>query len=187
MPLPFKTMLGKQFLITAFLEQKIQIVNYIKAGYDNDKPILINNRFLHFTAHIYYRSIIVDLYALFGKANRNNKYSLFHIDLNYRDKLKDKAIDQVQSWLTEHSDHIGVVEELRHQSIAHYDFNQTDAISLNFDDLEILNDLYNLAKKTISYLGTSTKDKEESMGFGFDRDSDKLNSLKRLISKAARQ
>ena len=79
MQVSFRTMLGKQFLITSFIDQKIRIVNYIKPGYDDNKPVLINNTFLHFTAHIYYRSIIVDLYALFGKPNQSNKFSLFHI------------------------------------------------------------------------------------------------------------
>jgi hypothetical protein len=187
MPIPFKTMLRRQYRITAFIEKKIQIVNYIKAGYDNDMPILINSKFLHFTAHIYYRSIIVDLGALFGKPNKNNKYSFYYIDLNYKDNLKDKATDQVESWLAEHIDHIEVIKTLRDESIAHYDFNQTDTISLKYDDLEKLNDLYNLAKKTISYLGTATKDESESIQFDLERDYDEVKSLKRLISKAASQ
>lgn len=74
-----ENLLGKQYLITIYIAQRLQIINYILDGYNNNKPVLINNNFLHFTAHVYYRSVIVDLYALFGPPNNNNKNSFLFI------------------------------------------------------------------------------------------------------------
>jgi len=127
-----KDMLGKQFLITSFIENRLQIVNYIKEGYDFDKPILMNNRFLHFTAHIYYRSIIEDLYALFGKAGKDNKYSFFHITKQYEDLFKPTTITIVQDWINDSKDDINAITHLRHKQIAHYDFSIKESIRLNF-------------------------------------------------------
>lgn len=62
-------------------------------------------------------------------------------------KIKTDALKEVRSWLREYKSHIEIIKDLRHQQIAHHDFEQNEAISLNFDNLEILNDLYDLAKK----------------------------------------
>ena len=183
---PLKHMLGKQFLIAVYTEQKLQLVNYIKDGYDENKPILINNAFLHFTAHVYYRSIVVDVYALFGKPNNNNKYSLLHIPKRFKDEFKEGTIEIVSEWINGSKDFIEIIEKLRHQQIAHYDFTENNAISLNFDELYIRNELYSLAKRTISYFGASTKNKDDGLGFDFGRRHHKVDSLERLIAKASR-
>lgn len=182
----FQKLLSEQFLITAFVEQKLQIVNYIKSGYDENEPILINNSFLHFTAHIYYRSVIVDLYALFGPGSQNNKCSIFNISKESGNKIKTDVLKKVRSWLKEKRNNIEIIKKLRHQQIAHFDFEQIESISLNFDNLEVLNDLFNLAKRIISLYGESTNEKSESMGFDFENKSQYVRSLKALISKAAK-
>lgn len=40
-------MLGDQFMILSVAKTKLDLLNYIKDGYDSNKPILKNNRFLH--------------------------------------------------------------------------------------------------------------------------------------------
>lgn len=161
--------LGKQFLIAAFIETKLQIVNYIKEGYDSNKPILINNRFLHFTAHTYYRSIVVDLFALFGPANSHNKNSFRHITLKYQDLLNRNCIEDVSNWIQDVEDDINTIMHLRHKQIAHYDFEQKESISLNFDHLPQLNRLFQLAKRIINHLGHAFLNEEIRVGYDFDR------------------
>lgn len=179
-------LLGKQFLIAAYIESKLQIVNYIKEGYDQNKPILINNRFLHFTAHSYYLSIIVDLYALFGPANANNKNSFKHINSNYRYLLKSESIEIVHEWITKAEENIQIIKNLRHMQIAHYDFDSKEAIYLNFDNLTRINTLFELAKRIIQFYSAAILDKENSTSYAFEKKYHYLQSLERLIDKAAR-
>lgn len=181
-----KDLLGKQYLIAAYIEPRLQLANFIKEGYEADKPILINNRFLHFTAHNYYRSVALDLYALFGRADKNrNKYSFFHIDNRYESLVTVGSIHAVQSWLFAAEKEIKIVELMRHRQIAHYDFDKKASISLNFNHLTELNTLFNLAKQIISYCGNDFVDEEIRMGYVFERRSQYLDSLERLIAKAA--
>lgn len=177
--------LGKQFLIAAYIETKLQIVNYIKEGYDSNKPILINNRFLHFTAHTYYRSIVVDLFALFGPANSHNKNSFRHFNLKYEDTLNRSAIKAVEEWIDNADNDIRTIMLLRHKQIAHYDFEQKESISLNFDHLSQINSLFELAKRIIIHLGHAFLDEEIRIGYDFERKHQYLESLERLIAKAA--
>jgi hypothetical protein len=182
-----KDILGKQFLITSFIENRLQIVNFIKEGYDLNKPILMNNRFLHFTAHIYYRSIIVDLYSLFGKPSKDNKYSFLHITEQFKDFVKPTTIETVRNWIIASQDDINTITQLRHKQIAHYDFTKKESISLNFNNLFRLNNLYNLATRIISYYGESFLDEEDMVGYDFGRRHQYLDSLQRLINKASPQ
>lgn len=71
-----KDLVGKQYLLASYIEQRLQIVNYIIDGYNENLPVLGNNQFLHYTEHVFFRSIINDLYALFGD-NRNNKVNFW--------------------------------------------------------------------------------------------------------------
>lgn len=173
--------LGKQFLITVFAYEKLQIVNFIKEGYDHNKPILINNRFLHHAAHIYYRSIIIDLYSLFGSANNHNKNSFKFIIDRFQSELKEGCDEIVKQWMTEAEEDIRVITHLRHEKMAHFDFHAKANIDLDFDSLLILNKLIKIAQDIISHYGYSICQEEERMGFDFDLHNQELESLKRLI------
>ena len=178
---PVHKILGKQFLITSFADKKLQIVNFIKSGYDQNKPILTNNAFLHFTAHLYYRSVIIDLYALYSGANRNNKNSFFAIDQQFKTIINPMAIDEVFTWLEKAEQDIRIIKELRDQQIAHYDFNIKEAISLNFNNLDLLNRLEVLSKKIISHLAASFIDIQVRVSYDFERKYHELQSLERLL------
>lgn len=177
-------MLAKQFLIASYILEKLQIVNFIKEGYDNDKAILIDNSFLHFTAHIYYRSSIIDLYTLFGKANRNNENSFLSINESFNQVLKPDSIEVVKEWINNSQGDIMIVKDLRDKEIAHYDFRDKESISLNFDSLSQLNTLHSLAQKIITHYGDSFKNENDSIGFDFEIDYQNLESLKWLVAKA---
>jgi hypothetical protein len=175
--------LGKQYLIASYIENKLQIVNFIKNGYDENKPVLVNNRFLHFTAHVYYRSIIIDLYALLGPANSNNKYSFRHILNNRPEYLRPDSIDNIQKLLDMAADDISIVKNLRHTEMAHYDFTIRESIKLNFDNLSVINKLFQLSQTIINELGGAFLDEEATIGYDFNRRHSYLDSLERLISK----
>lgn len=188
MPMKLQDILGKQYLIAAYIEPRLQLANFIKEGYDSNKPILMNNRFLHFTAHNYYRSIVLDLYALFGRANTNsNKYSFFHINDKYEGVVIKGTIDTVQTWLFEAKNDIKTIELMRHRQIAHYDFEKKEFISLNFNHLLELNTLFDLARQIIVYGGNAFLDEEIRVGYDFGRRSHYVHSLERLIAKADQQ
>lgn len=175
-------MLRKQFLIAFYIEQKLQIVNFIKDGYDDNKPILIDNSFFHFTAHIYYRSIIVDLCALFGTANDINKNSFLFIEKKFKDSFKPEIVETVKDWIFKSEEDIKIITDLRDKQIAHYDFIEKESISFNFNNLSELNRLFSIAQKIICHYGSSFKDENISIGYDFGNLSDELKSLKSLIN-----
>jgi hypothetical protein len=177
-------LLGKQFLITSFLETKLQVLNYIKQGYDDNKPILMNNRFLHFTAHMYYRSIIIDLYALFGQPTGNNKNSFFHIKKKYDNKFDEAHLKTLLQWIENERSHITIVQNSRREQIAHYDFSVNESITLNFDHLASLNALYKLSVRIISFCGKKLKGPENEIAYDLGRQHTAVKSLIRLIEKA---
>jgi hypothetical protein len=178
-------LLDKQYLITTLIEPRVQIVNYIVNGYDNNVPVLMNNRFLHFTAHNYYRSVIVDLCALFCNnkdSHKNNFHRLTH-NLDFKKLLKPGTIAFIQTSLDNNQPLIKVIADLRNKQIAHYDFKK-ESIDFNFDNLKIVNDLFDLAKKIIIQCGSSFVKDEETVDFDFGRESDYLISLEELINDA---
>jgi len=182
-----RNLLGKQYLITAFIEPRIQIVNYIMDGYDNNVPILMNNRFLHFTAHNYYRSIIVDLCALYCDNRASHKYNFYKLlnNFHFETLLQPGTMSLIQTWLANQESAIGIIKVLRDKQIAHYDFEQ-ESIDLDFDNLKIITDLFDLAKRVIVRCGSSFIDEEQTIGYDFGRRSYYVTSLERLINNASR-
>ncbi len=176
-------LLGRQYLITAFIEPRLQIVNYIKNGYDDNVPLLMNNRFLHFTAHNYYRGIIVDLGSLFINSDRTHKSNFFRILTKPECKilLAPDFICDMSDWLSEVEEDITIIERLRNKEIAHFDLDEKESISMNFNNLLIINTLFDLAKKIITNAGSSVIDKKQTMAYHFDGNSTYLTSLKRLV------
>lgn len=176
-------MLRKQLLIIRYIKQKLQIVNFIKNGYDTNRPILINNSFLHFTARIFYRSIIIDLYALFGRVTKNNKNAFgWFNEEKYKVLLKPKTVETVNNWILQSNEKIEIIKNLRNKQIAHYDFiEQISSINFNLDNLSELNSLYCLAQKIISHCGQSFKDESKSLDFEFGNIPVELISLEDLV------
>jgi hypothetical protein len=178
-------LLGKQFLITAYIQPRLQIVNFIKDGYDSNIPVLMNNRFLHFTAHNYYRSIIVDLAALFTDKTTTHKNNFYRLTKDEAAilSLKPGTIVNIKNWLLEVKDEISIIRALRDKEIAHFDFDEKESISLNFDNRHIINTLFNLAEKIIAYSGKSFINEKFSITYDFERESQYIRSLKGLITK----
>jgi hypothetical protein len=178
-------LLGKQYLITALIEPRVQIVNYIRNGYDKNAPVLMNNRFLHFTAHNYYRSVVVDLCALFCNNKDSHKNNLHRLTQNpyFKKLLKPGTIAFIQTSLENNQSLIKVIADMRNKQIAHYDF-KNESIDFNFDNLKIVNDLFDLAKMIIIRCGSSFVKDDETIGYDFGRESDYVISLEELINDA---
>lgn len=168
-------LLDKQYLITSYIESRLQIVNFIVDGYNNNTSVLMDNRFLHFSAHIYYRNIIVDLVALFSEG-QNHKQSFYRI-INNNNIVKPDTRSDIQTWLSDKKSEIDRIKLLRNKEIAHFEFSYTEVISMNFDDLQIINDLSDLAKRIITKISSSFFNTE----YLFDTDNDFIDSLESLI------
>lgn len=54
----FKLVCDQQ-LITSYIRSKLELLQYWKKGYDTNAPVLKNNRYLIFSAHVYYRSLLI--------------------------------------------------------------------------------------------------------------------------------
>ncbi|MBL7732924.1 MAG: hypothetical protein JNM88_17255 [Chitinophagaceae bacterium] len=181
---PARDYLGKQYLIVAFIEQRLALVNYIKKGYDNNTPVLMTNRFLHFTAHGFYRSIILDLYALYGKPTNDNRYAFGHIKTESFPELNPNSIREAETIIKGLESSIVTITKIRHQQIAHYNFEKEDSISLNFDQLPALNKLFTSAVEIIKLLGVGFLLEEERMGFDFEQECHYVRSLQHLIERS---
>ena len=164
------------------MQQKIQVVNFIKDGYDNNVPVLMTNGFLHYSAHIIARSIPIDLYALFGKANRNNQSAFGHIK-KYKDDLIDGTIDKVEAIIKSVQGEVDIISDLRNQQMAHYDFDVNEYISLTLKYVPSLNKLFEVAKDIILMLGTAVKGNPLGIGYQYEREADAVISLERLLKK----
>ncbi len=147
---------AKQHLILSMVHQKLEIVNYIFNGWDTNQPVLINTRFLHYTAHIFYRTIIIELGALFLKKTETNKNNLhrYYKEDWVKQYLDEEKIRNVEERLTGVQSSISKIERLRHNEIAHFNFknDKNPTVSFNFDNLTLLNLLFQVALKTVEYV-----------------------------------
>ena len=166
-----------QHLILSFIQEKLDIVNYILAGYENNEPIFMTNQFLHYTAHIYYRTIIVEFGALYINKLKNNKnnFHSYYKEKWVRDFLNEESINKIRGWLDDISHNIKRNEILRHNTIAHFNFDNIESkISFNFEGLVVLNELFEVGMKILSCVGDGKID------YSYKNDS-YLTDLKRII------
>lgn len=149
----FDKILRKQYLISEMLRMKLDVVTFIVNGYQQGKSILVDNKFLHFTAQMYYRNAAIDLTALFDKPNKQNRYSFFQITKYYTDMLFPEKLNELSTWLEEHKDDINTLVIFRHNEAAHYNFETQNSLQLNTQLLPVFNRLFELTIKIISFLG----------------------------------
>ena len=153
---PVIKLAAKQHLILSLIHQKLEIVNYIFNGWDTNQPILINTRFLHYTAHIFYRTIIIEIGALFLKKTETNKNNLhrYYKEEWVKQYLDEERIRNVEEWLKGVQSSISKIERLRHNEIAHFDFpdDKKPTVSFNFNNLMLLNQLFKVALNIVEYV-----------------------------------
>lgn len=191
-------MLGDQFMILSVAKTKLDLLNYIKDGYDNNKPILKNNRFLHYVGLILYKSLIIDLSSLFnndGQNEKNNLHLLISKNSEYKDNLGPDCIEEVQTILSKYrsnNDPVRKIVALRNKEIAHYDLEysigdngelikqaeERVTIRFNWDHVNVLNELFNIGKTVIEKCG-------DVLDTDYDWDiTDEIQSLDNLLQNA---
>lgn len=178
MAINFEQLVSRQHLIISYIKEKIDIVNAIKSEFENNT---LNNQFLLFTSHIYYRSIVVDLCSLFvdRKTEKNNFHLLYGAVTT--DILKPEAISLIKDILEKHKEDILIINNLRDKEYAHYDF-LTESISFNFDNFSIVNNLYQSAISILEITGSERINEDNTCEYDLMLD-DYLSSFKRLLQK----
>lgn len=150
-------LIENQQLILYFLEGKLDVVNYIRQGWEKEtSKVLMYSQFLHRTAHIYYRSLYIDYCALYGVANPNNKNSFRHLIKRHRADIDPQNI-MVLEWLLNnyHQDVLPIktLIEKRNSYIAHYDMSEETKISFRMENLQTFNELLPVSKRIIALAG----------------------------------
>ncbi len=178
MAINFKQLVTRQHLIISYIKEKMDIVNTIRKEFESNS---LNNQLLLFTAHIYYRSIVVDLCSLF--VNRKTEKNNFHLlyDTSTTEILKPEAISFIEGILEKHKEEILVIQNLRDKEYAHYDF-LTESICFSFDYFSIVNNLFESAITILQLSGSERINQDDTCEYhlGFD---DYLSSLKRFLQK----
>jgi hypothetical protein len=173
-----------QQMIASYIHAKLEILQYWKHGYDTNVPVLMNDRFLIFNAHIYYRSLIIDFCALFGSNRKTDRRSFFLLRQFYPDltvKVQE-AVEQILIYYTGEDSPFEEMRLMRNRQIAHYDIEEVKTLTFNFDHLDLFAKMYEDAIGLIKLMGRTFT---PSVGFDFKTLS-KLNHFTRLIDDAAR-
>lgn len=155
-------LLGRQSMILSLIKEKLDIVNYIKDGYDKNAPVLMNSRFLHFTAHVYFRSIVVDFCALF--VNRNSEKHNFHKiyqDSRVACHLESHVPPDLQLLLESRKEDTNRIHFLRDKEYAHYDFLE-NKMSFSLKETPMLNRLFNTSVEILKVCEDGRRNSDES-------------------------
>lgn len=169
------TLLKRQHLIWYHINEKIQIINFINDSSAKNKLDARYENFLTFTARIYYKTVVIELFALFGKAKPNNKNSFNWFDKpQYNKQIPREISNAIKNWLADVAGEIETLTRLRDTQMAHYDFPDRNIISVDLDQLSQLNKLHHLTKRIISLCEPS---------FGLDTGNAYLESLEGLLNR----
>jgi len=181
---PLNQLLTNQFIILSFLKQKLETVNFIRWGYNSDLPILINNRFLHSVAHIFYRSAIVEICTLFddNRHQSNNFHLLTKRKKKFINELESSTVDAIKQKL-DYSKTFFTQEilDIRNEEISHFRFKNGTVISLNNTFLPELNSLHKLGEDIVEIASQGQIDKSQVAGYINQPRNPNLFSLQKLL------
>jgi hypothetical protein len=179
-----KTLLSNQNLILSYIKEKLEIVNFIFWGYENDIPILKNNSFLHFTVHIYYRSIIVDTCTLFSdnKHQGSNFHLLTDPTKKYLNALTAPCITNLNRKLTECKIYfLKDILDLRNEEISHYKFRRNISISFDLEYLTELNTLYNIGIEILEIASSGFIESDKSSHYKTGLSGRGIKGLQKIL------
>lgn len=174
------SLLERQHLIIGYNKQKLEIVNHIIDGYNrNDRAL--TSHFMLFTAHVFYRSVVIDLCALYGNGGTHkNNFSLLYSNKDVLKHLKPEIPSMIRKMIKPHLSAIKRILDLRNSEFAHYDFEPLPAIRMNFDELTTVNDLFETAKTILVTCGSEKLEEKEASHYDLS-DRGYLDSLIRLL------
>jgi len=171
-----KKRLKSSSLIAMNALSKLDLINFIIEGYESNDPIMSNNHFLFSVSNNFYKLVILDLHALYGKATKMNKWSFQHF-IKHQELWQDlNALMEVQIILDNNSTNAGDIAILRDKEIAHQDLDSGPVIKFNTDKLDILNSMANDSIKIIQLIAGSIGAETD-----FDRDHTELDAVKELV------
>jgi hypothetical protein len=168
----------------------LEISKFLRWGYENEIPILYENAFLHFSSHIFLRSAIIDMCALFDnhKYQAYNFYKLINTKKKLIKELDAESIENIKVELEKASTIFPPIKLARDKEIAHYRFEES-SINLSHDLLPALVSLYDIAAEIHDIAMWGQKNDETRKWFSiavkFDDGASQnyLISLQRLLKK----
>lgn len=178
-----KEFVEAQFKLLSFLNTKLEVFNYITTGYWTNKPVLKNNRFLIYVAHILQKALIIDFAALFDVSD----YQKMNFHILYSKKFKDEMNEETFMYLRDKlnkyrpsKDPVKSIVHLRNSEVAHYDPNGSDvderlSIQLNWNYANEFNELFKVGKDVVQYLG-----KQWNTSYSFVKPS-KIRDLEKMV------
>lgn len=176
------TILSSQFLISAFIEERLRIVNHIYEGWTNNIPVLFNSPFLHYIGQQLNRAVIIDLFALLGTYNeRSNSNSLHAHRIFYEDVYISESIEFIKVCFDEKTEDIQKITMLRHNELAHYNFKLNNSISLTLSNLSLTNEMFELSKTIILKYGSSFKNERMNAGFDYTPSCSQIDDLETIV------
>lgn len=170
-------LVGRQLMIVSYVNEKLDVLNCIYEGYKNNNKAFYN-RFLLFTAHVYFRSIVIDLGALFVDRN-SEKQNLHKLYKNQAVvEILGENAEKIKILLHAQTSNVSRIHELRDKEYAHYDF-PVNAMSFSLAELETINLLFETVKDVLKICG-------KVLDTAFDLTMDDCrSSLERLLNSSS--
>lgn len=171
-------LLAKQTILWTVLNDRLSVVNYLNDNFQSKAPQMEGFMFFSNAAHQYYRGVVIDLSALFGKGSNSNKIS-FHqlLTKKFNRFISKEAYEKIDTIL-KYTESIAVkVQELRDSEYAHYDFKEVIRIRLYFDLLDEINELFKFSRIILDICGNIIETELAT------RDLGTLDSLKKLVNQ----
>lgn len=153
-------LLEDQLLILGLINNKLEVVKLIRDAHLNNNTSVVENPFLNDVAQTYYRSLVVDFTALFGRDGTYDNNSLQQLyNKQYDTQLPEEQLKQVRNTLGSYKPDKNPVKRLtnyRNKEIAHYDATaatstlQGVTAKFSWEHVDMLTELYAVAEKALS-------------------------------------
>lgn len=151
-------LLQDQLLILSLIHNKLEIVKHIQT--EQGHATVAQNPFITDVAHVYYRSLVIDFTALFGRDGTNDSNSLQQLyNKKYDKDLSEDQLREIRSKLGSYKPDKNPIKRLtnyRNKEIAHYDPTASNdglhriTAKFNWEFVDIMTELYTVAEKVIS-------------------------------------
>lgn len=152
-------LLSDQLLILGLIHNKLEVLKYISDGHTNNKPVLSDNAFIQYMAQVFYRSLVIDFTALFGKDGINDGNSLQQLYNKKFDRdLPAEKLSEIRAILGSYKPDKNPIKRLtnyRNKEVAHYDITASNdglhriTAKFNWEFIDTMIELYGIAEKVI--------------------------------------
>ncbi len=150
-------LLQDQLLILGLIHNKLEVVKYVRE-LQHDTAAL-SNAFITDVLHVYYRSLVIDFAALFGRDGTNDSNSLQQLyNKKYDKDLPEEQLRAMRSALGSYKPDKNPVKRLtnyRNKEVAHYDATASNdglhriVAKYNPEFVDVMVELYAVAEKVL--------------------------------------